>query len=96
MPTIELTRLDNETFILDDLDFDHEQPCEHSQHQTTHTPEEYARYLIRSICPDCNRAADYFICESGWKRGGLGVRCNTTNQLYPRSQVWVIIREVRG
>ena len=89
MPTIELI---NDT--IESLDFEHEQPCENSQHQTHHA-DEPAKYLIHAGCPDCGNAVDYFICESGWKRGYAGVRCNLTGRMYSRSEIWTILREVR-
>jgi len=91
MPTIELI---NDT--IESLDFDFEQPCEHSAHAINHE-DGPAKYLIHAECPDCATVRDYFICASGWRRGcEHGVYCHITGQGYPRHKIWTILREVHS
>ena len=91
--TIDRPKIDNE--IIEHLDFEHEQPCEHSGHNVTHGSGP-AFYYIRANCPDCRQQHDYFICKSGWDHGSYGVLCHITGRSYPRNKIWTILREVHN
>lgn len=55
-----------DTSILESLDFEFVQPCEHPRHSLYHKREESAMFLIERLVPCCGMP-NYFICLSGWE-----------------------------
>lgn len=91
-----MTATETDTNILDALDFEHVQPCEHSEHGRKHA-DESAMFLVRRSCPKCHTSRDYFLCLSGWESMAKGVRhiaCGRPPR--PREEIIRILRVIGG
>ena len=68
----------NETSLLEDLDFDLEDHCEHEEHHVWHLPDGPAVMFVRRLdCPYCGydnlgRQKIIMLCQGGWDMAGAG------------------------
>ena len=89
------TTLDPTT--VEDLDFEPDLPCEHSDHNTLHVPEQPAAYLVAfGPCPECGRGYEALMCQSGWERFcKIDAMCNRCGWIGGPGTVARIVRSLR-
>ena len=83
--------LDIDTSTLTDLDFDLEQPCEHSQHRLVHDIDQPASWAQSGICPACLVTIDLLVCEQGRLRmnRSRSIHCVDCDHRAPRED-WLL------
>lgn len=84
---------------LEELDFDAEFPCEHSQHKEHHHPDEPAKFLVAFNCTSCGRHTEYLCCEPGvvWMVTGWCYQCPGCQALLPNGvDVFYVIRQIKA
>jgi hypothetical protein len=68
---------ETDSSVLEGLDFEFVQPCEHPRHSSNHA-DQPAMFLLRRLNPCCG-VDHYFICLDGWEKmgkvGGLPLSC---------------------
>jgi hypothetical protein len=87
-----MTATITELETIEHLDFQPELPCEHSNHEYGHVPHRPAAYLIWGHTSCCGQNREFLLCERGWQLGGRGVMCSRCGAVYPREQVWTILK----